>query len=117
MDECKQVFDTEDRQKLAALTQSFEKNINLKLTDDKAYNPSMEAQLSNDNRIAIEAWRRVVNERFKDHPDLRQQKHDALNAKIPDIVAGHIKLDPPMVKQEVSIEVRTQDRGSQDRSR
>lgn len=77
----------------------------------------LEEKLSNEQKLAVESWRRVVDERFKDDPTKRQEKHDALDAKIPGIVAGEYKLEAPTIKEEQQIQVQTRDKGSQDRVR
>ena len=69
---------------------------------DKHINPAqrneveenIEDSLDNRQKVALEAMRNVIDERFKDKPIQRQAKHDALNKKIPDMVAGKIKLKP-----------------------
>lgn len=77
----------------------------------------LEEKLPNDQKIAVEGWRRIVDERYRDHPEIREQKHEALNAKLPAIAAGEIKLPVPTIDVQERIEIQTRDKGSQDRTR
>lgn len=94
---------------------SFDKKISP--TQRNEVKEDLEEKLSDKDKIAIEAWRRVVNVRFKDDPIKRQEKHDALDAKIPEILEGKYNLQPPVITEQQNIEVATKDRGSQDRAR
>ena len=90
---------------------------------DKHINPAqqneveenIEDKLTDKDKIAIEAMRKVIDERFKDCPVQRQAKHDALNKKIPDIVAGKFELAPPTVTKQPTVEVKTRGKVSQDK--
>ena len=90
---------------------------------DKYINPAqrneikenIEDKLTDKDKIAVEAMRKVIDERFKDYPVQRQAKHDALNKKIPDMVAGKYELAPPTVTVQPTVEVKTRDKVSQDK--
>ena len=76
---------------------------------------NIEDKLTDKDKIALEAMRKVIDERFKDYPVQRQAKHDALNKKIPDMVAGKYELAPPTVTKQPTVEVQTRGKGSQDK--
>ena len=76
---------------------------------------NIEDKLTDKDKIAIEAMRKVIDERFKDYPVQRQAKHDALNKKIPDMVAGKYELEPPTITVQPTVEVKTRDKVSQDK--
>ncbi|MHA1179010.1 MobA/MobL family protein [Psychrobacter faecalis] len=76
---------------------------------------NIEDKLTDKDKIALEAMRKVIDERFKDYPVQRQAKHDALNAKLPDIVAGKHELVPPTITVQPTVEVKTRGKGSQDK--
>lgn len=90
---------------------------------DKHINPAqqneveenIEDSLDNRQKVALEAMRNAIDERFKDYPAKRQAKHDALNEKIPDMVAGKYELTPPTITVQPTVEVKTRDKGSQDK--
>ena len=90
---------------------------------DKHINPAqrneveenIEDSLDNRQKVALEAMRNVIDERFKDKPIQRQAKHDALNKKIPDMVAGKIELKPPTITVQPTVEVQTKGKESQDK--
>ncbi|MGP9830351.1 MobA/MobL family protein [Psychrobacter sp. AOP1-A1-60] len=90
---------------------------------DKHINPAQqneveentEDSLDNRQKVALEAMRNAIDERFKDYPAKRQAKHDALNEKIPDMVAGKYELTPPTITVQPTVEVKTRDKGSQDK--
>lgn len=68
--------------------------------------------------IAVEAYKTVIQEKYKDNPEKMNQRLDALSAKIPDIAAGKFNLpEPPTVKQQVDIDVSVSKQGDQDRGR
>lgn len=77
---------------------------------------NVEDSLDDRQKIAIEAMRRVINERFKNDDIRLEEKHGALNAKIPDIAAGKYELEPPTITEEQTVEVQTRDKGSKDKS-
>ncbi len=77
----------------------------------------LESQLSEDQKVAVKSWRNVLDERFKNNPELCAEKHEALNAKLPDMVAGKYELPLPTEKVQPDVEIRTQDKGSPDRGR
>lgn len=93
---------------------AFDKKINVSQRNEVK---ELEEKLPNDQKIAVEGWRRIVDERYRDHPAVREQKHEALNAKLPAIVAGEIKLPVPTIDVQERIEIQTRDKGSQDRTR
>lgn len=77
---------------------------------------NVEDSLDNRQKIAIEAMRRAINERFK-NDDLRlKEKHSALDEKIPDIAAGKYDIEPLTITENQKVEVQTRDKGSQDKS-
>lgn len=90
---------------------------------DKHINPAqqneveenIEDSLDNRQKVALEAMRNAIDERFKDYPAKRQAKHDALNEKIPDIAAGKYELTPPTITVQPTVEVKTRDKVSQDK--
>ncbi|MBE0443361.1 MobA/MobL family protein [Psychrobacter sp. FME13] len=90
---------------------------------DKHINPAqqneveenIEDSLDNRQKVALEAMRNAIDERFKDYPAKRQAKHDALNEKIPDMVAGKYELTPPTITVQPTVEVKTRDKVSQDK--
>lgn len=90
---------------------------------DKYINPaqqneveeSIEDSLDNRQKVALEAMRKIIDERFKDYPVQRQARHDALNEKIPDMVAGKYELTPPTITVQPTVEVKTSDKVSQDK--
>ncbi|MGP9712579.1 MobA/MobL family protein [Psychrobacter sp. AOP29-E1-7] len=90
---------------------------------DKHINPAqqneveenIEDSLDNRQKVALEAMRNAIDERFKDYPAKRQAKHDALNEKIPDMVAGKYDLTPPTITVQPTVEVKTRDKVSQDK--
>lgn len=94
---------------------SFDRKVNT--TQRNQVIEDKEAELSTKDWLAVQAWRRAVDYRFKDDPEKRQEKHEALDAKIPDILAGKFDLEPPTITQQPDIEVSTRDMGSQDRAR
>lgn len=96
---------------------SFDRKVNT--TQRNQVIEDKEAQLSSKDWLAIQAYRKAIDYRFKDDPVKRQEKHDALNEKIPDIVAGNGKfeLEPPTITQQPEVEVSTREMGSQDRGR
>ncbi len=62
--------------------------------------------------MTLQSWCNVVDERFKDNPELRAEKHEALNAKLPEIVAGNYELPLPTEKAQPDLEIRTQDKNN-----
>lgn len=90
---------------------------------DKQINPAqqneveenIEDKLTDKDKIVIAAMRNAIDERFKDYPAKRQAKHDALNEKIPDMVAGKYELTPPTITVQPTVEVKTRDKVSQDK--
>lgn len=77
---------------------------------------NVEDSLDNTQKIAIEAMRRAINERFK-NDDLRlKEKHSALDEKIPDIAAGKYDIEPLTITENQKVEVQTREKGSQDKS-
>lgn len=94
---------------------SFDKKINNAQRNEVKEN--IEDRLKTKDKIAVEAMRRAIDERFKSDPSKLQEKHDALNEKIPDIVAGKLSIEPPTINKQPEVEVITRDMGSLDRSR
>lgn len=90
---------------------------------DKHINPAqqneveenIEDSLDNRQKVALEAMRKIIDERFKDYPVQRQARHDALNEKIPDMVAGKYELTPPTITVQPTVKVKTSDKVSQDK--
>lgn len=77
---------------------------------------NVEDSLDNRQKIAIEAMRRAIAERFKGD-DLRlKEKQSALDEKIPDIAAGKYDIEPLTITENQKVEVQTRDKGSQDKS-
>lgn len=76
-----------------------------------------ERALTNENKIAVEAYRSVLHERYKNEPDVLKSRLADLDSKLPDIATGKIQLEAPTTKHTPNIEVATQERGSQDRQR
>lgn len=75
-------------------------------------------KVSEKDLIAIEAYKNVITERYKDNPDLMNKRLDDLGAKVPDIAAGKFNLpEPPVIKQEASIDIEHSKKGDQDRGR
>lgn len=93
---------------------AFDRKINVSQRNEIK---ELEKKLPNDQKIAVEGWRRIVDERYHNDSAMREQKHEALNAKLPAIAAGEIKLPVPTVDVQERIEIQTRDKGSQDRTR
>lgn len=77
---------------------------------------NVEDSLDNRQKVALEAMRRVISERFKNDDIRLKEKHNALNEKIPDIAAGKYELTPPTITERQTVEVQTRDKGSQEKS-
>src|SRR5699024_8042140 len=103
-----------------ALSEAFHQEL---VDIDKYINPAqqneveenIEDSLDNRQKVALEAMRKIIDERFKDYPVQRQARHDALNEKIPDMVAGKYELTPPTITVQPTVEVKTRDKVSQDK--
>lgn len=79
---------------------------------------SYKDKIAEKDLVNIEAYKLVIQERFKNNPEKANEKLEALSNKIPDIVSGKVKLpEPPTIKQHTDISINVSKQGDQDRSR
>ncbi len=78
---------------------------------------NLENKLSEEQKVALQSCRNVIDERYKNNPELLAQQHEALNAKIPGMVANNQKLPQQTHKVQPDVEIKTQDRGNPDRGK
>ena len=94
------------------------KVFNEKLEALKTTLDSYKDKIAEKDLVNIEAYKLVIQERFKNSPDKANESLQVLINKIPDVAAGKIKLpELPTIKQQAEINISASKQGDQDRSR